>query len=69
MNYRKAVKVALAENNMNQSQLADKIGVSRAYVSKMLNNQELKSPSIDFFCSVAMALNIKLSELISKGEE
>lgn len=41
---RRAVRVSLAERDMSQTDLAEKIGVSRQYVSRIMQGQVGKIP-------------------------
>ena len=53
----KAVKIALIEKDMNQVDLADKLGLSRTYVSSIINGSTVegihnKEGSIHFQCRI-----------------
>ena len=65
MNMGKAVKIALAMNGMNQTELAKVMGVSSKYISRICNQ---KNFGIEAAKGVADALNMKVSELIKLGE-
>jgi len=52
---------ALARKKMSQAELANRIGVSRGFVSEMISGK--KRPSTDTLQSIAVALDVSISEL------
>jgi DNA-binding Xre family transcriptional regulator len=65
MNTGKAIKVALAMREMNQNDLASKLGMTAPATSQMCSR---KSASIAMLSKVAKALDMKVSELMALGE-
>lgn len=64
MNIKKAVKVALAQKGLAYSDLAERMGVSTAYLYNL--GQNVTSKTIQ---SLAESLEMKASELVALGEE
>lgn len=54
--------------NLSQEELARKAGVSQQAIS-MLENENRKNPRIDTVVSIAKALGLKVSDLISEVED
>lgn len=65
MNTGKAIKMALLIKDMNQKDLADKLGMTAPAMSQMCSR---KSASLNILKRVADALGMKVSELIRLGE-
>lgn len=55
------------EKGLNITELAEKIGVSRSYLSQ-IELESVKSPTIDTAKKIANALGISVSELINEKE-
>lgn len=66
MNVPKSIKVGLAIFEHNQTWLAGKMGVSKAYVSKMCKGET--NISLSRIEQLAFIFNVKVSELIKWGE-
>lgn len=62
----KSIKVALAKAGLSQRQLADRMGLSAPFITKLANKQTAKLETVD---KIAAALGMKASELIALGEE
>lgn len=56
----KMIREALAEEGMNQSQLADIMGVSRQNVSEFLNRPKKNSMRYDSFSRMAKSLGYEV---------
>lgn len=65
MHIGKAIKVALINNDKNQTWLANELGMSRQAVSKMCLRE---STQIDLINTVAEKLNMPVADLIALGE-
>jgi len=65
MNVGKSVKIALAQNEKNVIWLAGMLGTSRVNASRIANSKTASQKSIE---KVAIAFNMKPSELIALGE-
>lgn len=55
---------ALGKKGMNQSELAEKLGVSRQQVSKILNGQE--NLTLETISKLELALGLKLGRVMDK---
>lgn len=55
----KAVKIALIEKDMNQVDLADKLGLSRSYVSSIINGSTV---SLGAASSISAELEVPMYE-------
>lgn len=67
MNIGKSIKLALVHKDTSASQLAAKLGVSRQYMSAVINGH--KPPTCMVLCSISQILGYKLSEMIALGED
>ena len=67
MNVSKAIRVALAMKEMNQKQLAERLGMYESAVSQMVNRGA--SITTGKLKQVADALGMKVSELVALGED
>ena len=67
MNLRKALKMGMASAEMNQEQLAKKVGYCPAMISLIMNDH--RSVGLNKMEKIAEALGMKLSALIALGEE
>jgi len=66
MNLGKAIKVALAKNDIRQNELAARLGVSDKYISRVCNQENVGMNTIR---KIADELDMKVSELVALGEE
>lgn len=66
MNLGKSIKVALAKAGMSQRQLADKMGLSTRFITKLANSKTANLSTVE---KIGAALGMKVSELIALGEE
>ncbi len=60
-----AVRIALVMKGMKQKELAEALGVSRVYVSRVCSGE---SVGINALKAIADALDMKVSELVKLGE-
>ena len=67
LNLKKALKRAMAEAEINQAELAKRIGRSISMMSLMINGK--RSINLLTLEKIASALGMKLSALIALGEE
>lgn len=66
MNAAKSMRVALAQRNMTQTNLAAKIGLTQAAISGLANRTNWNCESL---VRVANGLNLKVSEFVALGED
>lgn len=66
MNIGKSIKVALAQRNMKQNQLADRLGKSARWINLLANS---KGASTETITMLAAAFDMKASEFVALGEE
>lgn len=66
MNVSKAIRIALAMKEMNQKQLAERMGMYESAVSQLVNRSSITTDKLK---QVADALGMKVSELIALGED
>lgn len=66
MNVGKSIKVAMAMRDMNPSLLAEKMGVSRQYVSNLIHSKQIGIGTISKLSDV---LNMKVSDFLALGED
>lgn len=66
MNIKKSVRVAMAQKDISQGDLASLIGMSASALSQMLNRKSITSEKLG---QIATALDMKASELVSLGED
>lgn len=66
-NFAKAIRVGLATKDMNQDDLAERLGVSSSFVSRLCTGK--KEPSLDVLIHISVVFGIKLSGLIVAAEE
>lgn len=62
MLYQDAIKDALKRKNMSASELAQKIGTSRGYVSQMLSGK-VKDPSFKRTLAICRVLGLSIQSL------
>lgn len=67
MNLRRALKIAMANKEIDQQQLSELSGVNKATLSATMNDKS--SPSIKTVEKLAKVFDMPLSELIALGEE
>ena len=60
------IRVMIARQNTNQTQLAKAIGVTRPYMSSLCNNE--RTPSFGLLENISAFLNCKVWELIKESE-
>ena len=63
----KAIRVMIARNNTNQTQLSKKIEITRPYMSSLCNNE--RTPSLGMLEKISSALNCSVWELIKEAEK
>lgn len=66
MNLGKSIKVALAKAGMSQRQLADKMGLSTRFITKLANSKTANLSTVE---KIGAALGMRASELIALGED
>ena len=66
VNVSKAIRVALAMKEMNQKQLAERLGMYESAVSQLVNRASITTDKLK---QVADALGMKVSELVALGED
>ena len=62
------IKIAYYQTQLGytQQQLADKVGISKSYLSKIESQNTIKSFSLDVLFTLANALNVKTTDLIEE---
>ena len=65
MNISKAIRVALAMKEMNQKQLAERLGMYESAMSQLINRPSITTEKLT---QIADALDMKVSELVALGE-
>lgn len=65
MNIGRSIRVAIAKNDLNQTRLAERMGVSRAYISKLCCSQHVSMAAAR---RIADEFGMKLSDFIALGE-
>ena len=60
------IKVVLAERDLNNKWLADKLGKDQATISKWITNTT--QPSLQVLLNIAAALEVPVQELVRKDE-
>jgi len=62
------IKIAYYRTQLGytQQQLADKVGISKSYLSKIESPNTIKSFSLDVLFTLADALNVKITDLIEE---
>lgn len=68
MLYQNIIKNALKRKNMNASELAQKIGTSRGYVSQMLSGK-VKDPSFKRTLAICRVLGLSIESLAELIED
>ena len=67
MDWSEKVKRMLADRNMNQKELSEKSGITRASISRYLKGN--RRPRIDVVINVAKALGVEPEELLDEDEK
>ena len=60
------LKVVMAENDLSNIWLSEKLGVSQATVSKWMTNSS--QPNIEMLIKISKVLNVEVSELLRTDE-
>ena len=66
MNLKKSIRVAMAQQEMTQAELAAKVGVTASNFSLILNRESIPTSRLE---EIAQALDMKVSDLIKLGED
>ena len=66
VNLLKAIRVALAMKEMNQKQLAERLGMYESAMSQLINRPSITTEKLG---QIASALDMKVSELVALGED
>lgn len=66
MDIGKSLKMALIKNNMEQSDLATKIGIHQSNISKISCGKTITTETLS---RLATAFNMKVSEFVAIGED
>lgn len=66
MNVGKSIKVALAKREMNQQDLAEKMKVTKPYVSQLAGKAHAGMGTVSI---LAEAFDMKVSEFLALGED
>lgn len=66
MNVGRSIKIALIKKGMQQADLAEKMGVSKPYISQLAGKDRVGMGTIAL---LAIALDMKISEFIALGED
>lgn len=66
MNIGKSIKVALAQRDMKQNQLAERLGKSARWINLLANSRGASTETISMLAS---AFGMKASEFVALGEE
>ena len=66
MNISRSIKLALVYRDMKGQDLAEKLGVSPAYISGIVTGKRV--PSLDRLQTISKELDYDLSEFIALGE-
>ena len=67
MNVRKAIKISMAQTEINQKKLSELSGISETTISNTVSGKS--SPSILTLSRLAKAMGLSYSELVGLGEE
>ena len=60
------LKVVMAENDLSNIWLSEKLGVSQATVSKWMTNSS--QPNLEMLIKISKVLNVEVSELLRTDE-
>lgn len=66
MNAAKSMKIAMAQREMNQVELAKKAGVTQPSISGLANRSNWNGESL---VKIAAAFGLKVSEFVALGED
>lgn len=64
MNTGKSLKVALINRDMNQSLLAEQMGVSRQVVGRLCNTESMSLRTLELICNI---LDYRIDEFLQLG--
>ncbi|MDO4941148.1 MAG: helix-turn-helix transcriptional regulator [Erysipelotrichaceae bacterium] len=67
MDWSEKVKKMMSDRNMNQKELSEKSGITRASICRYLQGK--RRPRIDVVVNFAKALGVEPEELLDEGEE
>ncbi len=66
MNIKKAIKIAMATQDIEQKDLSASSGIAQGHLSNLINGK--RSATLPTVQKIADALGMKMSELIALGE-
>lgn len=66
MNVGKSIKVALAQRDLNQTQLAAQMKCTQVWINRLANSRSASMATVE---SLASALNMKVSDFLALGED
>jgi len=66
MNVGKCIKIALAKRDINQTQLAGKLGCTQVWVNRLANSRTASMTTVE---TLAKAFDMQVSEFIALGED
>lgn len=66
MNIGKSLKISLLKNNMEQSDLAEKLGIHQSNISRIANCKTITTETLE---RLATAFNMKVSDFVAVGED
>lgn len=66
MNFRKSLKLALAQRDMKQKELAEKLGMLETSLSQLASQTSCTGATLQ---KIADAFDMKVSEFVSLGED
>ena len=66
MNIKKSIRVALAQKDMNQGDLAKKVGMTASNMSLLLNRESIPTSRLS---EMAEALDMTVVDLLKLGED
>lgn len=66
MNVGKSIKVALAQRDINQTQLAARMKCTQVWINRLANSRGASMATVE---SLATALDMKVSDFIKLGED
>jgi Predicted transcriptional regulator len=66
MNIGKSLKIALLKNDMTQPDLASKVGIHQANISKVSCGKNITTETLE---RIATAFDMKVSDFIKLGED
>lgn len=66
MNVGRSIKIALIKKGMQQGDLAEKMGVTKPYISQLAGKERAGMGTVAL---LAIALDMKISDFIALGED